>query len=287
MSALCKKELFLALKIRIKQKVNMKGTKHLIYLLLVASFAFANLTANAQHKTLEIGLFGGTSYYIGDLNPAIPYNMAQLGYGAVARLNTSPRWAFKLSYSRGKVKGDDLKTKAVLNRELNFVTTINDFSLVAEFNFWKYFTGSKKTFFTPFLFGGVGFVMFTPKAADGTALQPLGTEGQNSGFDGRKPYLTYSLAIPFGIGFKYSINERLGLAFEWGMRKTFTDYIDDVSTTYYDNSVNDPYSDPTLSHDAYEQRGNSSTYDWYNFTGITLTYKIDLYNKNKCNVAKW
>ena len=71
------------------------------------------------------------------------------------------------------------------------------------------------------------------------------------------------------------------------MRKTFTDYLDDVSTTYYPGSATDPYSDPTLSHDAYEQRGDSSNKDWFNFTGITLTYKIDLYNKRHCNTAKW
>ena len=265
----------------------MRGTKYLKYYIVVSIFIFTSLAVKSQPKTLEIGVFGGTSYYIGDLNPAMPYNMAQLGYGAVARLNTSPRWAFRFSYSRGKVKGDDFKTGAVANRNLNFISTINDFSLVAEFNFWKYFTGSKKSFFTPYLFGGVGFFLFNTKALDGTALQPLGTEGQNTGFDGRTPYVNYSVAFPFGFGFKYSINSRLGLAFEWGMRKTFTDYIDDVSTTYYDGSVTNPYSDPTLSHDAYEQRGNSSTKDWFNFTGITLTYKIDLINKHKCNTAKW
>ncbi len=276
----------MALKIRMKENKSMKKGNNLKYLFVVLLLAVAGSSVKAQ-KTLEVGLFGGTSYYIGDLNPAIPYNMAQWGYGGVVRLNTSPRWTFKLSYSRGKVKGDDLVTKAVANRNLNFVSTINDFSLVSEFNFWDYFTGSKKSFFTPYLFGGVGFFLFNTKALDGTPLQPLGTEGQNAGFDGRKPYAKYGVAFPFGFGFKYSINDKLGLAFEWGMRKTFTDYIDDVSTTYYDNSVNDPYSDPTASHDAYEQRGNSKTNDWYNFTGITLTYKFDLYNKRNCHVGKW
>jgi len=277
----------LALKIRMKQKNIMRKVNNLKYFIVVLLITIFGLSAKSQSKTIELGLFGGTSYYIGDLNPALPYNMAQFGYGAVARYNASSRWAFKLSYSRGKVKGDDLSTEAVANRNLNFVSTINDFSLVAEFNFWEYFTGSKHSFFTPYLFGGAGFFLFNSKALDGTALQPLGTEGQNAGFDNRKPYKNYSVAFPFGFGFKYSINERLGLAFEWGMRKTLTDYIDDVSTTYYDNSANDSYSDPTLSHDAYEQRGNSETKDWYNFTGITLTYKIDLYNKRDCKVGKW
>ncbi len=265
----------------------MRELKHLKHYGLVLIFILGGLSVNAQHKTLELGFFGGTSYYIGDLNPALPYNMTQLAYGGVARLNTSPRWAFRFSYTHGKVKGDDLKTNAVANRELNFVSTINDFSLVAEFNFWKYFTGSKKSFFTPYLFGGAGFFLFNPKAFDGTDLQSKGTEGQNAGFDDRTPYARYNFSVPFGFGFKYSINKKLGLAFEWRMHKTFTDYLDDVSKTYYDGSVNDPYSDPTASHDAYQQRGNSSTWDWFNFTGITLTYKFDLFDKRKCNTANW
>ena len=187
----------------------MRELKHLKHYGLVLIFILAGLSVNAQHKTLELGFFGGTSYYIGDLNPALPYNMTQFAYGGVARLNTSPRWAFRFSYTHGKVKGDDLKTNAVANRELNFVSTINDFSVVAEFNFWKYFTGSKKSFFTPYLFGGAGFFLFNPKAFDGTDLQSKGTEGQNAGFDDRTPYAKYNFSVPFGFGFKTPTSSRV------------------------------------------------------------------------------
>ncbi|MDP1614924.1 MAG: DUF6089 family protein, partial [Methylococcales bacterium] len=125
--------------------------------------------------------------------------------------------------------------------------------------------------------------------ADGIKLKSIGTEGQNIGFDGRKPYNLVAFSIPFGIGAKYSFNKRLCFSAEWGLRKSFTDYLDDVSQTYYlDGSQINPanpeevLSDPTFQHQAMQERGNSTTNDWYNFTGISLTYKFRLFNKNKC-----
>lgn len=248
----------------------------------------------SQPKTLEIGLAGGGMYYIGDLNPAIPFNQSQLAYGALARLNLNYRWSVKFSYTRGKIKGNDLTTKAVQGRDLNFKTKINDYSLVAEFNFWEYFTGSKRNYMSPYLFAGITYFTFKTADLNGVLLQPIGTEGQNIGFNGRSPYTQFGVAFPFGIGFKYSLGERFGLALEWGMRKTFTDYLDDVSTSYYFDAtsissatVAQHLSDPTLTHEAYMQRGNDKTNDWYSFAGLTVTYKINLINKLKCNLKGW
>jgi hypothetical protein len=88
---------------------------------------------------------------------------------------------------------------------------------------------------------------------------------------------------------KYSLNSRFAITAEWGLRKTFSDYIDDVSTTYYltgdqidPNNTEQALSDPTFSHDPYMERGNPSTRDWYNFTGITLTYKFKLFGGKGC-----
>lgn len=255
---------------------------------------FSGNLFSQQDRSLELGLFGGGAYYIGDINPGVPFILTQPAYGAVARYNVNRRWTFKLSYTRSKVAGNDLQTEAVEGRDLDFKTKINDFSLIAEFNFWDYFTGSKKNYMSPYLFGGVSYFTFKTASMDGVSLQPMGTEGQNIGFDGRSPYKQSNFAFPFGIGFKYSLTKRLGMSVEWGMRKTFTDYLDDVSTTYYFDapSVNNPdeaeiLSDPTMTHNAYMQRGNEKTKDWYSFAGVTLTYKLNLYNKRKCNTSGW
>jgi len=288
-----KKMIFLPLKINMIDKtIKYRFTRTISKVSLLMFIVL--IAASSKAQTFEIGGFIGTSYYLGELNPALPYNQTKLAYGGLLRYNINSRWAAKLSYYRGEVEGSDATGGSIVNRDLNFNSKINDFSLVAEFNFWEYFTGSKKSFFTPFIFGGISYFTFKPTSFSGVELQPLGTEGQNVSFDDRSPYNQYGFAIPFGFGIKYSISERLGLSFEWGMRKTFTDYIDDVSSTYYlEGSTINPdntgqvLSDPTMIHDPNMQRGDDKTNDWYNYTGVTITYQFDLRNKKGCSNISW
>lgn len=242
-----------------------------------------------SQKSLEVGIFGGGSYYLGDLNPSKHFLQTDLAYGAILRYNYSSRWAIRLSVYRGKVNGDDEISKANLERMLKFESQINDFSAILELNFLDYITGSTRNFVAPYIFTGIAFFTFKP-SAEGVNLKDIGTEGQQINYDGRDPYSLYGFAIPFGFGFKYSLNKRLGLAFEWGMRKTFTDYLDDVSRTYYldgeainKNDLDEVLSDPTLKHKPGMERGDPKTKDWYNFTGITLTYKFNLFKNNRCS----
>ncbi len=259
---------------------------------LLAGFVFI-MPATMKAQTMEIGISGGVSYYTGDINPAIPYVYSKPAFGALIRYNINNRWAARFSYTRGGLMGDDLKSKAVEFRNLNFKTHLNDFALVAEFNFWDYFTGSKRNYFTPYLFGGVGIFNFRPKNFDGVDLQKHGTEGQHVGYDDRKPYNLWNVSFPFGFGFKYSLSSRLSLGLEWGMRKTFTDYIDDISKTYYtdDDPVSDPITRPwdpdKQLHNEGMQRGNSKSMDWFNVTLLSLTYKFNLYGSKKCRDNVW
>jgi len=252
------------------------------------TFAFALLGMTALPQTLEVGLFGGIAYYLGDLNPGIHFLAPKPAYGLLARYNLDTRWVIKANAYMGMIKGDDHMGRTNDIRGLKFESKITDISITGEFNFFDYFTGSRRNLITPYIFGGVGVVFFKP-TADGVDLRSIGTEGQQIGFDGRKPYNLVAFSIPFGIGVKYSINRRLCLSAEWGLRKSFTDYLDDVSTTYYlEGATIDPgntdevLSDPTMVHKPRQERGNPSTNDWYNFTGISLTYKFRLVGKNKC-----
>jgi len=255
-------------------------------ILFLLSFLIFGLASRSQ--TMEVGLFGGFSYYLGDLNPGYHFLSPRLAYGALARINFNPRLAMKVNVYRGKVTGDDYKSNTNEIRGLNFESPVTDVSIVGEFNFFEYFTGSKRDKLTPYIFGGVGVFWFKPSSG-GTDLRDAGTEGQNVGFDGRKPYKLYNFSIPFGFGIKYSLNSRFALTAEWGLRKTFSDYIDDVSTTYYltgdQIDPNNPelvLSDPTFAHDPYMERGNPKTRDWYCFTGLTLTYKFKLFGRRGC-----
>ena len=114
-------------------------------------------------------------------------------------------------------------------------------------------------------------------------LQPLGTEGQGSSLSSRGNYSLTQLVIPFGIGFKCNLGKRAAFSIEYGIRKTFTDYLDDTSGDYVDNVLlaqeNGPIAaalaDRTLNEGrAVGPRGNSSTKDWYSTVGVMLTFKL-------------
>jgi hypothetical protein len=238
----------------------------------------------------ELGVFGGVAYYIGELNPGVQFDQLEPAYGLVYRYNFNTRLAARLTATQATVKGSDVKNGFMEERGLFFESKVNEAALVLELNFLDYFTGSDRSYVTSYIFGGVGVFGFKPEA-DGADLQSMGTEGQNEAYDGRGKYKLLSMAIPFGMGVKYSPWKKLCIAAEWGMRKTMTDYLDDVSTTYYfDASSVDPenakphqlLSDPSLSHKEGMQRGNPQNNDWYSFAGISITYKFTLRNTTRC-----
>ncbi len=119
-------------------------------------------------------------------------------------------------------------------------------------------------------------------------MQPLGTEGQGlNGAASHRKYKLVQISIPFGVGVKTNLAKNIGLSIEWGMRKTFTDYLDDVSQSYYDpkalTAAHGPtsalLSDKSIGNDPNytntgRQRGNPTTKDWYSFAGIALTIKL-------------
>ncbi len=293
MYEIAKKLIILPLKIeRVLQVGNCMMTKYIKKAVVLVTIIVASHSISAQ--TMEVGLFGGGSYYLGELNTALHFSETQLAFGLLARFNLNSRWAIKAGYNRGLIKSDDSKNAAIADQGLNFQSTLNDITAVAEFNFLEYFTGSKKNYFTPYIFGGIGFFTFNPQSYDGIDLQPLGTEGQNVNFEGRQPYNKWGISIPFGFGVKYSLSDRFGLGVEWGMRKTFTDYLDDVSTSYYlsgsdidPNNTAQALSDPNGNHEPYMQRGDDTKWDWFNFFGVSLTYKINLRSRLKCNLEGW
>jgi hypothetical protein len=255
--------------------------------------AFIFLTSTVFSQTMEIGLYGGVSYYLGDLNPGKHFLNPQIGYGLLARYNIDTRWAVKISAFRGKVTGSSQSSNFLPGRNLSFESPVTDISATAEFNFLKYFTGSRRDFISPYIYTGFSAFFYNPEAG-GYSLRSLGTEGQNIGYEGRKPYGNVSFAIPFGLGVKFSLARNLGMTLFWEMHKTFTDYLDDVSQTYYLNGQNinpdnpeEVLSDPSLNHQKGMERGNPKNQDWYSFSGLTLTYKFNLHGSRKCRDTKF
>ena len=269
----------------------------IITILLIFFFLFGfNAKAQVVSST-EIGIMGGGSYYLGDINSNHFDYMMPSG-GIVIRKNIDRRIVVKGELLLGYIRADDARNTndtVKLNRNLHFRSPIYELSGQVEFNFLPYETGNSLYPFTPFIFAGVSLFRFNPKAernnGEWVALQPLGTEGQGTtSFQDRKRYALTQFSIPMGGGFKIAVNKTFNIILEYGIRKTFTDYLDDVSTTYtggnlWDMSeLADRMSDRSLNGTQAKgfQRGNSKDNDWYTFTGITLSFKI-LSEKERCH----
>ena len=249
---------------------------------------FLSVLHVARSQDLEVGFTGGGVYYLGDLNPGMHFMNTQVSYGFVARYNLDTRWATKIAFTKGTIKGDAGSTGFLPDRGLSFSDKLTDIAATVEFNFTPYFTGSRMNRISPYIYAGISVFFFDP-VSNGVSLRSLGTEGQNIGYLGRKPYGSTSLSIPFGLGAKISLAKRLSMQVYWELHKTFNDYLDDVSTTYYLNGrliqPNDQagiMSDPTLNHAPGMQRGNPNTKDWFAFVGLSFTYKFNLLASKKC-----
>ncbi len=252
------------------------------------------MSAPSAAQDVEVGVLAGGTYYLGELNPGRQFLLTNPAYGGIIRFNFDDRWATRFNLMRGQLSGDDAISKANEMRNLRFTSPLTEASMVLEFNFLEYFTGSEIKFFSPFLFAGPAFFIFDPRTeyqGETLSLRDLGTEGQ---IEVKDRYSLYGFAALFGFGIKYSINNRLGLGIEWGMRKTFTDYLDDVSGQYYVDfaQFDDPVqigareilSDPSpVKHVPGMYRGNPTNNDWYSFAGITLTYRFRLGEKSTCS----
>ncbi|UOQ55662.1 DUF6089 family protein [Hymenobacter cellulosivorans] len=181
------------------------------------------------------------------------------------------------------------------HRNMNFrndileVSAVGVFDLIANRNNYI-----KRPDFVPYVFAGIGVFHHNPKGlirggntaglSEGSYvnLQPLRTEGVD--------YSLTGLSIPFGGGVRYKVNKSFDIGLEIGWRKTFTDYLDDVSGTYVNPSTlgsaearyfggaitrtdditpNTPYTNFNAPG---EMRGKGNEKDWYIVTGLNVNY---------------
>ncbi len=247
------------------------------------------LNTNAQYHELGISI-GGTQYS-GDMDaPEFSTNFQQtrFGFGLFYKYNIQGRYSIAASFLRGTLQADDANSSAdwQLERNLSFSTKVNELSLVFEYNIFKFDIRDYEDIIAPYVFLGGAYFRFNPTAEyEGQTydLQPLGTEGQGIPGYGDK-YSLGQFSIPFGGGIKLRLSEKMIIAFEIGARKTFTDYIDDLSTVYPDmdalQSANGELA-VLLSNrtgtmiPANSQRGKESVKDYY-FAGLVkISYRFD------------
>lgn len=243
-------------------------------------------------QSREMGVMVGVMGYKGDLDPAMyDTRFIDPAIGILYRRSYSNHWAFTGSLNYGHVRAEDAKADDAWsqNRNLNFRSHIIDLSGQFEFNFFPYQTASPFSKMTPYLLCGFSIFHFNPKAeidGDWVELQPLGTEGQGTESSNKNLYSRTSAAFLFGGGFKFKIHRRFGVTIESGVRRTYTDYLDDVSSTYADPlAIRKEYgktaeflSDRSINQatggNIGRQRGDTQHRDWYVFTGVQITYTL-------------
>lgn len=239
-----------------------------------------------------LGVMGGSSYYIGELNPYQHFDEeTRYAGGLFYRDAIDSRWVLRTHLFYGTVAGSDADAASMRrrNRNLHFRSDVVEAAVMMELNFFDYQFGDMGQPLSPYLFTGLAYFRMNPEAryeGQWHELQPLGTEGQGVPGTGREKYSLDQISIPFGLGVKWNLGEKVALSFEWGMRKTFTDYLDDVSRTYIDEDrlreangeLAAELADRRLEKGdgrlAGKDRGVEGTNDWYVFSGVMLSFKI-------------
>jgi len=185
----------------------------------------------------EIGLRIGLANYYGDLGERFVPSESHLAGGILYRYNLTSKWKIRGSLTRTRLSGADRTNDLEELSNLSFRSDLTELALEIEYDFLPFIPGSPNLTITPYIFGGVAGFHFNPQANYlGTFidLQFLGTEGQNIPGSSLAPYSKYSIAFPFGLGFKKTVSDNLVFGLEIGIRPTLTDYLDDVSSYYPD-----------------------------------------------------
>jgi hypothetical protein len=190
----------------------------------------------AQTKK-EAGFFVGTSYYLGDINPTRQFYDPSPSFGGLFKYYFNSRHCLRFSGFYGQFRGSDrdFSNEFQQLRNKSFSATLFDVAVIYEFNFLPYQFDPRKTVFSPFIFGGIGydFVIRTQ--------YPVGPH----------------LSVPFGLGVKYMASRKVTLGLEWSFRKTFQDNIDGVE-----------------SPGGASENSFLSNKDWYSFAGFFITFRL-------------
>ncbi len=275
------------------QIVRMMWCIWLVAGLLLPVFNHAAAQGRDFLSRTELVLAGGGMTYIGDLNNQSAFGEVNLTGSIGLRSRIDNRWSVcgRLTYGSLSATKDWLPS-----RNLSFRTHLYEASLVAEFDFRPYGPGATESMWTPYIFGGLGLFHFNPMGeyvrADGSAewveLQPLCTEGQGTSlYPQRRPYALIQLALPFGVGVRMRLGKYVSVSAEYGFRKTWTDYVDDVSTTYVgaalltdevqNGVVAAAMADRSAEPNAVGiKRGDDSLDDWYSYFNVTIGVNLEL-----------
>lgn len=206
--------------------------------LLCLFLVIGSLTAFGQRS--EIGFGIGVFNYTGDLTRTYRITDSQPAATVLYRSNLSKVVSFRASITGGKLAASETPIDPfAAQRNHSFDIFLFEAAIGAEYHFLNWRDSKRPMRYSPYLFGGVGIFSMSG-VQDKTA-----------------EYSNVQMAIPFGGGFKYIVSPKWYVAFEIGIRKTFFDYLDNLSDG---DVLNKNY-----------QYGNPNDYDNYFFVGFTIT----------------
>jgi opacity protein-like surface antigen len=219
-------------------------------LLVIFLIGFLAIKALAQ-PSVDVGVFGGVGTYFGDMTKIDFQKSINPAYGGFIRFNFNPRYALRFNVINGTIgaEGEYDYQPNPTDLSWNFNKNVLDISLNFEWNYLKYIVGDKETHWSTFIYGGVGMQTFkyTIPGIDGSEIAPT---------------------IPFGLGVKYNLSKRWGIGLEGGLRKSFSDKLDNLDDplSYINTSVT-----PNVLVKYTDQLHNN---DWTSYIGIHLVYKL-------------
>jgi len=211
--------------------VGQRGKRIILYLLLLMVYN------SSAAQDFGIYVSPGLINYGGDLQSTV-YTFSQSGFavaaGATYRIK---KFVVRAGITTGKIQGSDSANSEFKQRNLSFQSKIFEGSLGLEYDIFD--LDEKK--FTPYGFAGLAVYHHDPYTyynGQKIYLQPLSTEGQGlPEYPGIKSYSLTQMAVPLGIGFKYKVSEQFHVGVEFCSRFLFTDYLDDVSSRYPDETI--------------------------------------------------
>ncbi|MBK8346321.1 MAG: hypothetical protein IPL08_01395 [Saprospiraceae bacterium] len=266
--------------------------------LCLVAMMFASLCCSVYGQSFHAKLHFGAMYYQGDLAPKpldLSFGPGNLCWGVSTGYSITDWASINSRFMVGRLTGDDAYSDDPFrrSRNLNFGSPLYEYGIYTDLRINKIWKSLDKYKIRMYLTAGLNVIQFNPQAfyqGQWVELQPLGTEGQTIPGTGKQKYSLTSWSRPVGLIIEFDFTKMLSFGMEFTPRKTFTDYLDDVSGTYvnYDEMVaaGNPIG-AALSNRMGEYlktdnvrvptgtaRGRADKNDWYSHFGLYFKYKI-------------
>ncbi len=298
-----------------------------VVIILFLSFSASSQSISSKNGRYEIGANMGSSFFLGDIGgnagkgktfiKDINIPNTKLAKGFFVSFIATELIGLRFEYNHLLLQADDAAIADKggdeifrKQRNLNFRTKLSEALFAIEFYPTVLIESNTdlQGKIRPYGIFGVGTFKFNPEGkytdpntgkTSWVKLQPLQLEGQGmTEYPDRKMYKLRQLEIPMGFGIKYFLTNNLYMGFETIYRKTFTDYIDDVSTNYIDPLLFDTHLstsnsqlarqlyfkqnivNPQVSRPSYdEQRGDPKDNDAYFTSMLRIGWRINTQSK--------